>query len=91
MLITVSARQIQRNYKKILEKANKLKEPIIVMSRNKPLGAVIGPDLLEKLQLELLVKRALKESRSEKTKIITTLEDLKKDLKELEKYAATQG
>lgn len=91
MLITISARQTQREYKKILEKANKLKEPIIVMAKNKPWGTIIGLDLLEKLQLELLVKKALKESRSRKTKTITTNKDFEKDLKELEKHAAAQG
>ena len=59
MLNTVSARQIQREYKKVLENANKSKEPIIVMSNNKPLGAVIGLDLLEKLQIEIVLKEAL--------------------------------
>lgn len=91
MLTTVSARQIQRGYKKILEKANKLKEPIIVMAKNKPLGAVIGLDLLEKIQLELLVKKALQESKAGKTKTIATFKELEKDLKELEKHATTQG
>lgn len=86
MLTTVSARQIQREHKKILEKANKLKEPIVVMAKNKPVGAVIGLDLLEKIQLEILVKKALQESKGGKTKTIATLKDLEKDLKELEKH-----
>ena len=88
MLNTISARQIQREYKKILQKANESKEPIIVMSNNKPLGAIIGLDLLEKIQLELIVKQALKESKSGKTKIIETTKELQEDLKELEEYAA---
>ena len=88
MFNTISARQIQREYKKILQKANKSKEPIIVMSNNKPLGAIIGLDLLEKIQLELIVKQALKESKSGKTKIIETTKELQEDLKELEEYAA---
>jgi len=87
MLNTISARQIQREYKKILQKANESKEPIIVMSNNKPLGAIIGLDLLEKIQLELIVKQALKESKSAKTKVIETSKELQEDLKELEKYA----
>ena len=53
MFNTVSARQIQRGYKKVLEDANKSKEPIIVMSNNRPQGAIIGLDLLEKMQLEM--------------------------------------
>ena len=57
----------------------------IVMANNKPLGAIIGLDLLEKIQLELVVKQALKESKSRKTKVIETVQDLEKDLQELEK------
>ncbi len=86
MFNTVSARQIQREYKKVLQKANQSKEPIIVMANNKPLGAVIGLDLLEKIQLELIVKQALNESKSGKTKVIETHKELEQDLKELEGY-----
>ncbi|KKR64949.1 MAG: hypothetical protein UU05_C0033G0002 [Candidatus Curtissbacteria bacterium GW2011_GWA1_40_47] len=87
MLNTISARQIQREYKRVLQLANKSKEPIVVMANNKPLGAIIGLDLLEKIQLELVVKQALKESKSRKTKVIETVQDLEKDLQELEKYS----
>lgn len=90
MFNTISARQIQREYKKVLQEANESAEPIVVMANNKPLGAVIGLDLLEKIQLELIVKQALKESKSRKTKIIETSKDLQEDLKELEKYAASK-
>lgn len=90
MFNTVSARQIQRGYKRVLENANKSKEPIIVMSNNKPLGAVIGLDLLEKIQLELIVKQALKESKSRNTKVIETTQDLEQDFKDLEIYAASK-
>ena len=86
MLNIVSARQLRRGYKKVLEKANKIKKPLIVMSNNQPQGAVIGLDLLEKLQLEDLLEEALKESRKGKTKVISTEEELEQDLKELEKY-----
>ena len=89
MLNTISARQIQREYKKVLWLANKSKEPIIVMANNKPLGAIIGLDQLEKLQLELIAKQALKESKSGKTKVIKSSKDLEQDLKELEKYASS--
>lgn len=90
MLATISARQIQREYKKVLRKANETKEPIVVIANNKPLGAIIGLDLLEKLQLELIVKQALKESRSGKTKVIETSKELAEDLKDLENYASSQ-
>ncbi len=90
MFNTVSARQIQREYKKVLQKANKSKEPIVVVAHNKPLGAIIGLDLLEKIQLEILVKQALVESKSGKTKFIETAKDLEEDLKELEKHVFPQ-
>ena len=84
MFNTISARQIQREYKKVLEKANKSKEPIVVMANNKPLGAVIGLDQLEKLQLEAVVNEALEEYRAGKTKSIDTEEDLERHLKEID-------
>ena len=86
----ISARQIQREYKKVLEDANKSKEPIVVMANNKPLGAVIGLDLLEKIRLEKILEQALKESREGRTKVIKTKHDLEKDLEDLEKYALSK-
>lgn len=90
MLSTVSARQIQRGYKKILADANRLKEPIIVISNNKPQGAIIGLDLLEKLQLDSLLKQALQELKEGKTKSISTLEELEADFEDMRKEANEQ-
>ena len=84
MFNTISARQIQREYKQVLLLANKSKEPIIVMANNKPLGAVIGLDLLERLQLEEVLNEALKEYKAGKTKSIDTEEDLKKHFEEMD-------
>ena len=90
MFNTISARQIQREYKKVLQQANNSKEPIIVMSNNQPIGAIIGLDQLEEIQLNLLLKQALKESKLAKTKIIKTSKDLEKDFSELEKYVISK-
>ncbi|OGE25397.1 hypothetical protein A3C26_02475 [Candidatus Daviesbacteria bacterium RIFCSPHIGHO2_02_FULL_39_12] len=38
------------------------------MANNKPVGAVIGLDILEKLQLETVLRKALKEYKAGKTK-----------------------
>lgn len=84
MLNTISARQIQREYKKVLQRANESKEPIVVMANNKPLGAVIGLDLLEKLQLEAAYNEAMKEYKAGKTTSIETEEDLKKHFEEID-------
>ena len=85
MLTTVSARQIQREYKKVFEKANKSKEPIIVMSNNKPQGAVIGLDLLEKLRIEEVISQARKEYQTGKTTVIKIQKDLEKHFREIDK------
>lgn len=84
MLNTISARQLQRDYKGVLQKANRMKRPLVVMSNNKPQGAIIGLDLLERLQLDDLVKQALKESREGKTQVIKTEEDLEKHFDEID-------
>lgn len=83
MLNTISARQIQREYKKVLQEANKSKEPIVIMSNNKPLGAVIGLDLLEKLQIEAVLKEAFNEYKAGKTKRISTSEELEAEFEEI--------
>lgn len=80
----ISARQLQRGYKKVLAEANRLKKPLIVISNNQPQGAVIGLDLLEKLQLDALLSEALKESKAEKTKSIKTKKDLEKHFQEID-------
>ena len=87
MLNTVSARQIQREYKKVLEKANKSKKPIVVMSNNKPQGAIIGLDLLEKLQLDAVLNEALEDYKAGRTKSISTMEELEADFEEMRKEA----
>lgn len=87
MFNTISARQIQREYKKVLEKANKIKEPIIVMSNNKPQGAVIGLDLLERMRLDAVLKEALEDYKAGRTKSISTPEELEADFREMEKEA----
>ena len=84
MFNTISARQIQREYKKVLKEANKTKKPIIVMSNNKPQGAIIGLDLLEKLQLDAVLKEALAEYKAGKTKSIKTQKDLEKHFQEID-------
>lgn len=87
MFSTISARQIQREYKKVLQRANKSKEPIIVMANNKPLGAIIGLDLLEKFQIEAVLKEALEDYKTGKTKTISTIEELEADFEEMRKEA----
>lgn len=89
MLNTVSAKQIQREYKKVFEQANKENTPILVITNNKPVGAIISLDLLDKLnkniQLELLEKEALKEYKKGETQTISTSVELQDFFTEIRK------
>lgn len=87
MFNTISARQIQREYKKVLKQVNESNEPVIVISNNKPQGAIIGLEQLEKIQLEAVLKEALEEYKAGKTKKISTREELEADFEEMRKEA----
>jgi PHD/YefM family antitoxin component YafN of YafNO toxin-antitoxin module len=82
-MYTISARQLQREYKKVLKRANKISKPFVVISNNQPQGAIIGLDLLEKLQLEAAAQEALNELKEGKTRSITNEEELNIYLKEI--------
>ncbi len=90
MYNTISARQLQREYKKVLEQANKIKKPLVVMSNNQPQGAIIGLDLLEKLQLEAVLKEALEEYKAGKTKSISTKKELEAEFDEIRKLSGSK-
>ena len=47
---TVSVSDIQKNYRKIFNSAKRTKEPVIVLSNNKPDVAIIDYDSLEALR-----------------------------------------
>lgn len=91
MLNTISAKQIQREYKKVFEWANSENKPILVITNNKPVGAIISLDLLDKLnkniQLELLEQEALREYKKGQTKNISTSEELQDFFKEIRQAA----
>jgi len=78
MFNTVSARELQTSYTKVLSKAKKTNEPYIVMRNNKPAGAVISMDLLKKLTT-ILIKSGDLELVDEETekRIGKAMEDLK--------------
>lgn len=50
---TISARDIQRGYKKVFDRVKKTKRPVVVMANNQPQAAIVSMQMLEKLnQLE---------------------------------------
>jgi prevent-host-death family protein len=73
---SISAREMQREYRQVFAKANKGKKPVVVFAHNRPLGAVIGMDMLEKLQVDYIVNQALRESKEGKTVVIDTPQKL---------------
>jgi len=59
---TVSVSDIQKNYRRVFDSAKKTKEPIVVLSNNKPDVAIIDYGALEELRriaYEVEVKDAL--------------------------------
>ncbi len=43
-------REVQRNYKKVVEEVKKTHTPTIVMSKNEPQFAIVSLDMLERLR-----------------------------------------
>ena len=91
MLNTISAKQIQRGYKKVFEQVNKDNKPILVITNNKPVGAIISLDLFNKLnknaQLELLEKEIMEEYKKGETKTISTPQELQSFFEEIRQAA----
>ncbi|PIZ64660.1 hypothetical protein CO051_05910 [Candidatus Roizmanbacteria bacterium CG_4_9_14_0_2_um_filter_39_13] len=98
MFNTVSARELQTSYTKVLSKAKMTNEPFIVMRNNKPAGAVISMDLLKKLttiliksgDLELIdeetekrIGKAMEDLKAGRYTIASTPEEIEKHLKSL--------
>ena len=82
---TTSAREIQRNYKRIFEQAVNTGEPIYVMSKNKPQVAIVSMDLLDKITKQLqwemedtreAIAIANKERKEGKLKVLKDPKDL---------------
>ncbi|GEM_PF-515278 len=47
---TASARDVQRNYRKVIEKVKKTNKPVVVISRNQPEVAIVSLDVLEEYE-----------------------------------------
>lgn len=49
---TVSARDIQRNYRKIFDQVKKTQKPIVVISNNKPQAAIVSLEQLAQYEAD---------------------------------------
>lgn len=74
---TTTAREIQRNYKKVFETAKRTKEPVFVMKNNKPEVAIIDVKKLEEMEAILAVLESRAEVKAGKGKILRSLKDLR--------------
>lgn len=83
---TASVREVQRNYKKLFDYVNKTKEPLFLLSNNKPKVVVLDIKVFEAMakEKELTEEEALeiiaqgdKEYQERKTTILTSLKDLR--------------
>lgn len=99
MFNTVSTRDLQRQPKTIMEKANKLNKPLVIITGNKPAGAIIGLELLRALnalldrlpdrtevldvKTEKRLKQAVKDLQEEKYSVAATEDDIDNHLQSL--------
>lgn len=74
---TTTAREIQRNYRKIFDLVKKTKEPVLVMKNNKPEVAIVDAKRLSEMQAIMDVLEAREEIRAGKGKLLKSLKDLR--------------
>lgn len=67
---TTSAREIQRNYRKIFDQVKKTKQPVIVMKNNKPEVAIVDYKKLEEMEAVEAVFRSVEQIRKGKAKLL---------------------
>ena len=78
---TTTAREIQRNYRKIFDEVKKSKEPVFVMKNNRPEVAIIDAKELEEMEAVLAVIESREEMKAGKGKLLRSLADLRNEWK----------
>ena len=74
---TTTAREIQRNYRKIFDEVKKTKEPVFIMRNNKPDVAIVNAQKLEEMEAVIAVLQSREEARRGKAKVLKSLKDLR--------------
>lgn len=67
---TTTAKEIQKNYRKVFDEVKKTKEPVVVMRNNKPDVAIIDAKKLEEMEAILTVLQSRKEAKKGKAKLL---------------------
>lgn len=74
---TTTAREIQRNYRKIFDFVKKTKEPVVVMKNNKPEVAIVDAKKLAEMQAIFDVLESREQARQGKVKELKSFKDLR--------------
>lgn len=74
---TTTAREIQRNYKKVFSTVKRTKEPVFVMKNNRPEVAIVDVRKLEEMEAILAVLESREEIKQGKGKVLRSLKDLR--------------
>lgn len=75
---TTTAKELQKNYRKVFDQVKKTKEPVVVMCNNKPDVAIVDAKQLAEEQAIMDVLLAREEIRTGKGKVFKSLKDLRK-------------
>lgn len=72
-----TAKDIQKNYRKIFDEVKETGKPVIVMRNNQPDVVIMDPKRLEEIEAVMAVLQSREESRTGKVKVLTgSLTDL---------------
>lgn len=74
---TATARDIQRNYRKVFDTVKRTKEPVFVMKNNKPEVAIVDAQKLQEMEAVIAVLQSREEATRGKAKVLTSLKDLR--------------
>ena len=72
-----TAKELQKNYRKIFDLAKKTGEPVVVMRNNKPDIAIIDAKKLEEMEAILAVLTSREDAKAGKVKLLKSLKDLR--------------
>lgn len=74
---TTTAREIQRNYRKVFDAVKRTKEPVFVMKNNRPEVAIVDAKKLEEMEAIIAVLQSREEVMKGRGKVLRgSLEDL---------------
>lgn len=72
-----TAREIQRNYRKIFDEVKKTKEPVVVMKNNRPEVVIMDVKKLAEMQAIFDVLESREQARQGKIKELKSFKDLR--------------